>query len=60
LADADYDFNKLIQYEVKPVDENKEVVNPGHRRLSHGLKKLREKISRQKAYFYPREEKSNG
>jgi hypothetical protein len=55
---ADYDFDKLIQYEVKAIDENKEVVNPGHRRLSHALKKLREKISRQKAYFYPLAEKA--
>src|SRR5256885_4627281 len=30
---ADYDFDKLIQYEVRPIDENKEVVNPQHRRL---------------------------
>ena len=44
---ADYDFDKLIQYEVKAIDENKEVVNPQHRRLSYALKKLREKISRQ-------------
>ncbi len=55
---ADYDFDKLIQYEVKAIDENKEVVNPEHRRLSHALKKLREKISRQKAYFYPLAEKA--
>jgi hypothetical protein len=55
---ADYDFDKLIQYEVKAIDENKEVVNPQHRRLSHALKKLREKISRQKAYFYPLAEKA--
>jgi hypothetical protein len=46
---ADYDFDKLIQYEVRPIDENKEVVNPQHRRLSYALKKLREKISRQNA-----------
>jgi len=44
---ADYDFDKLIQYDVRPIDENKEVVNPQHRRLSYALKKLREKISRQ-------------
>src|SRR5207249_7531967 len=55
---ADYDFDKLIQYEVRPIDENKEVVNPQHRRLSHALKKVREKISRQKAYFYPLAEKA--
>lgn len=55
---ADYDFDKLIQYEVRSIDENKEVVNPQHRRLSHALKKLREKISRQKAYFYPLAEKA--
>ncbi len=55
---ADYDFDKLIQYEVQPIDENKEVINPQHRRLSHALKKLREKISRQKAYFYPLAEKA--
>jgi len=55
---ADYDFDKLIQYDVRPIDENKEVVNPQHRRLSYALKKLREKISRQKAYFYPLAEKA--
>jgi len=55
---ADYDFDKLIQYEVQPINENKEVVNPQHRQLSHALKKVREKISRQKAYFYPLAEKA--
>jgi hypothetical protein len=55
---ADYDFDKLIQYEVRSIDDNKEVVNPQHRRLAHALKKLREKISRQKAYFYPLAEKA--
>jgi len=55
---ADYDFDKLIQYEVRPINENKEVVNPQHRQLSHALKKVREKISRQKAYFYPLAEKA--
>ncbi len=55
---ADYDFDKLIQYEVQPINENKEVVNPQHRRLSHALKKVKEKISRQKAYFYPLAEKA--
>ncbi len=55
---ADYDFDKLIQYGVQSIDENKEVVNPGYRRLSYALKKLREKISRQKAYFYPLAEKA--
>ncbi len=55
---ADYDFDKLIQYEVRPINENKEVINPQHRRLSHALKKIREKISRQKAYFYPLVEKA--
>lgn len=54
----DYDFDKLIQYEVQQIDENKEVVNPQHRRLSYSLKKVREKISRQKAYFYPLAEKA--
>lgn len=49
----DYDFDKMISYGVEIIDPEKLVVNPEYRRVSHQLKKLREKIQRIESKFYP-------
>jgi hypothetical protein len=49
----DYDFDKMISYGVESIDMDKIVVNPQYRKLTHQLKKLREKIGRIEAKFYP-------
>ena len=43
---ADYDFDKMIEYGVQAIDENKEVVNPQYRKLSQQLKKQKDKTAR--------------
>ncbi|MFZ1808614.1 MAG: putative transposase [Cyclobacteriaceae bacterium] len=45
----DYDFDKMIQFGTEAIDENKEVVNPPYRQMSHRLKKEKEKTGRLKA-----------
>ena len=54
----DYDFDKMIEFGTEAVDENKEIVNPEYRRLSHRLKKQKEKTGRLKAKLYPLTEQS--
>ena len=49
----DYDFDKMIQFGTEKIDENKEVVNPPYRRISHQIKKEKEKIRRLQAKLYP-------
>lgn len=49
----DYDFDKIVSFGTEPVDPEKEIVNPEYRKLSHHLKKLREKIRRIEARAYP-------
>ena len=49
----DYDFDKMVSFGTEPVDPEKEIVNPEYRRLTHQLKKLREKIQRLQARFFP-------
>jgi hypothetical protein len=49
----DYDFDKMISYGVEAIDMEKVVVNPQYRKLTHQLKKLREKKQRVEAKFYP-------
>lgn len=49
----DYDFDKMISYGVETIDMEKVVVNPQYRKLTHQLKKLREKKLRAEARFYP-------
>jgi hypothetical protein len=49
----DYDFDKMISYGVETIDMEKMVVNPQYRRLTHQLRKLREKKQRVEAKFYP-------
>ena len=45
----DYDFDKMIEYGIEPLDEKKEVVNPQYRKLNHKLKKEKEKTARLEA-----------
>ncbi len=49
----DYDFDKMVSYGVETIDMEKVVVNPQYRKLTHLLKKLREKKQRVEAKFYP-------
>lgn len=49
----DYDFDKMISYGIETIDMDKMVVNPQYRKLTHQLKKLREKKQRVEAKFYP-------
>ncbi len=53
----DYDFDKMIQYGTEIVDQDASVVNPDYRKISYRIKKLREKINRLEAKFYPLFEK---
>lgn len=50
---SDYDFDKIISFGTESVDVEKKVVNPEYRTRSHHLKKLREKIKRMEAKFFP-------
>jgi hypothetical protein len=54
----DYDFDKIIEFGTLAIDQNKEVVNPAYRKLTHQLKKEREKIQRLKAQQYTLAEQS--
>lgn len=49
----DYDFDKMVSYGIETIDMEKVVVNPQYRRLTHQLKKIREKKQRVEAKFYP-------
>jgi hypothetical protein len=49
----DYDFDKMISFGVETIDPKKTIVNPEYRKLSHQLKKIREKIQRVSSKFYP-------
>lgn len=49
----DYDFDKMIEFGIEAIDENKEVVNPEYRKLSYRIKKEKEKTGRFKAKLYP-------
>jgi hypothetical protein len=56
---ADYDFDKIAEFGTEAIDENKTVVNPEYRKLSHRIKKLKEKTARLQAKLYPLVEKMN-
>ena len=56
---ADYDFDKMAQFGVETIDENKMVVNPEYRKFTHRIKKVKEKIARKEARFFPLIEKIN-
>ena len=49
----DYDFDKMIEFGIEAIDENKEVVNPQYRQLNYRLKKEKEKTGRLKAKLFP-------
>ncbi len=49
----DYDFDKMVSYGIESVDPEKEIVNPHYRKLTHQIKKLREKIQRLQARLFP-------
>ncbi len=49
---ADYDFDKMIEFGTQVIDENKQVVNPEYRKLSHKIKKQKEKTNRLRANFF--------
>ena len=48
---ADYDFDKIIEFGIEAIDETKQVVNPQYRKLTHRLKKEKEKTKRLRADF---------
>jgi len=50
---ANYDFDKMISYGVAAIDENKEVVNPPHRKKKSEIKKTKERVRRLQAQFFP-------
>ncbi len=56
---ADYDFDKMVEFGTETIDENKVVVNPEYRKITARIKKLKEKIRRLEAKFYPLVEKIN-
>ena len=49
----DYDFDKMTSFGTESIDPDKEVVNPEYRKLTHQIKKIREKIQRIQARFFP-------
>ena len=49
----------MIQYGTQSIDENKKIVNPEYRKITHKIKKLTERIQRQEAKFYKVVEKIN-
>jgi hypothetical protein len=53
----DYDFDKMIQYGTEALSDELKVVNPHHRRLTHQLKKTKEKLQRNNAQIFNYNEK---
>ena len=49
----DYDFDKMVSFGTETIDSKKVVVNPQYRKLTHQIKKIREKIQRLQAKFFP-------
>jgi hypothetical protein len=49
----DYDFDKMVSFGTEPVNPEKEIVNPQYRKMTHQIKKLREKTQRLEARFFP-------
>lgn len=43
---SDYDFDKMIQYGTQTINENKEIVSPEYRQITHKMKQLSAKIQR--------------
>ena len=53
-----YDFDKMIQYGYENLDENILVVNPPYSRLSHQIKKEKEKKARIDARLFEKSAKT--
>ena len=49
---SDYALDHIVHYLVNEINDDFEVVNPPHRKLTNKLKKLREKITRKEAALY--------
>jgi len=52
----EYDLDRIYQYAVKELDEDIQVVNPKHSKMTQEIKRVREKIARRKAHVYSLEE----
>ena len=50
---SDYDLDKMACYGTEPIDADKDVVNPAYRKMKQAIKKLKEKVGRLEAKFYP-------
>lgn len=48
---ADYDFDKMVQFGIETIDENRLVINPEYRKITHRIKKIKEKIARKGSKF---------
>lgn len=48
----DYDLDRMIEYSVKQLDSGWVVVNPMYSKVTHRIKKIREKIQRRKARMF--------
>ncbi len=48
----EYDIDKMMYYIVKQINDGVTVVNPIHSKLTHAIKKIREKISRKQAQLF--------
>lgn len=49
----DYDLDRMASFGTETVDADREIVNPEYRKLTHRIKKVREKIQRLQAQFFP-------
>jgi hypothetical protein len=58
-ARSDYYLDAISEFGIETIDENKSVVNPPYRVLSHRIKKQKEKIGRLKAKLHPIVEEVN-
>jgi len=54
-----FEFDRMIEYGTEEIDQRRTIVNPGYRKLSNQLKKIREKKSRLEAKVFQRMESEN-
>lgn len=54
----EYDLDRIMQYGIDEIDNNIMVVNREYSKLTHHLKKTREKIARRKAHLFSLEEEN--
>lgn len=48
----DYDLDRVVEYGVEEVNLESEVANPSYKNLTYRIKKMREKLARQKAKLF--------